>query len=686
MSRVPAATVLAVTGWTAAGWLLPGTPGAWALFPLLGLLPGLAAARLVPLEPGGLARAAVALAASPLIATTAAYPLLRAGLGLASAAQVVGALSWAVWVALEWRAARAAAPPREAVPATRLAWGWAAGGGLLVALVLFSDPWLRLRGDAWVHGGIIWDLIERGMPPEDPRFAGMTLNYVWFFNLFIALLASVRGGDPFAFMAVSNAASLAAVLAIGWLLGRRVWGDARAAAGAALLTGLGLNAGMWLLWPLRLLRGLLGEDRGPEAVARELAMSHWNDAQVIFDLAAPFTHMVSFLDKFLHGTALNVAYLQFMVFLWAWLAALGGGGARALAWGAAGAAGMMLFHGVVGLSVLPVAAAAATVVWRVAGRGGWPPLRGRLAAFAAAAAAGAALTAPYTLAITRGWAPSRSGLRHSFLQFDPWMPWTLVSALAVTAWFARRPLRRALAERRGDAALLALFAAGMVAFALAVTLPLGNSAKFLFQAFIPLAVLGGAGFHDELAAWRRRLGRAGAAAAVALVLGATPVLTVRGYLVDPSGATAPELHPAPGEAILYAWMRDSLARHAVVVDHGFRSAAMVMAGRQLYLGDRSGPERAAFPLDQLTERRAVMTDLYGPADSLARDAAALARLGRPAVVVVRDADFTAARTPRLALGARPDLFTPVYDRAGHVVYHVYGTPSPTRSVPWRAQR
>jgi hypothetical protein len=79
---------------------------------------------------------------------------------------------------------------------------------------------------------------------------------------------------------------------------------------------------------------------------------------------------------------------------------------------------------------------------------------------------------------------------------------------------------------------------------------------------------------------------------------------------------------------------------------------------------------AAFPLDQVEERRAVTADLYGPLAGLDRDIAVLERLGRPVYVLYRSADFPPAASPADGLGRRSDRFTRVYDRDGFVVYRL----------------
>ena len=659
-----------------AGAFVPGL-GEWGLFPLLGIFPGVALATLLPLESGALARWTLGIAVSPLASCACAWVLMRAGLTLPAAALSTAAAGLALWLWTEsvvTTRAPAGDEPREGL---RFAWSWSLGASALVALFMFGNPWLRVRGDAWVHAGIVSQILERGIPPQDPRFAGLTLNYVWLYNYFIALLSSLRGGDPFAFMALSNVAVMFATMGVAWLLGRLAWGTARAAAGAALLMGLGLNAGIVLVWPLRFARAFVGRTHGPEVLHDMLAEVHWNDIRVIFELAASPGYMVNFLDKPLHGTAVNLAYLCMLVYLWAMLQALGGRRSPALVWGAATAAGMLFFHGVVGLSVLPAAGAGLALAWLFAGRWTWLPSRSRVSSFAAATVAGALLAAPYTIAIARAWPAAASGMRFSYLHPDVYAWSTLAMSLAVTAWFARGAIHRIVRERRGPGAVLGLFTLGILAFAAVISLPLANHAKFVFEVFAGLVVLAGVAFLDELASWRKRLGPLAFWVFLTLLFGSTPLLTLRGFALDRPGLSEPDRHLVPGEAALYAWIHASTPANAVFVDFGYRSQIMVEGGRQLFLGSRQGPELAAFPLTETLRRRAVMADLYGPADSLEHDATLLTSLERPAYVVVRGGDADSIGAAAVHLDARTGLFARVYDRDGFIVYHVRSTkPSP----------
>src|SRR5439155_18184215 len=91
----------------------------------------------------------------------------------------------------------------------------------------------------------------------------------------------------------------------------------RAATGAALLLALGMNAGTWLLWPLELMRAFVGDTRGSAEVHRILSQVHLRSGYIINVLHPPFALMVSFLDKFLLGTALHTAYLFMLLYWWA---------------------------------------------------------------------------------------------------------------------------------------------------------------------------------------------------------------------------------------------------------------------------------------------------------------------------------------------------------------------------------
>lgn len=664
-SRLTRAAVAAAL--VAGAWGLPGWAGAAAAFPLLGLVPGLAVVAWLRIATGRTMTLALAGALSPLLAAAAGWAVLASGGDTADAARIVAAAAVLAWLA----APATGGIPRDLPPLPRVVPVVAIALAVAVALPPLLNRYIVVRGDTWTHAGIAMQILERGVPPEDPRFAGITLHYPWFYNLFAALLAAPRDGDPFRPMALLNVSIAASTVAITADLALRAWRQAGAAAGAAWLVVFGLNAGAWLLWPLRLVKAFAGEHRGLAEVAIQLRTFEWGSARVVYSLSAPFAHMVSFLDKLLVGSPLGYGYLLMTLWLWALLGWLAAGRRGDLAVIGGCAAGMLLFHGVVGLSVVPVGGAALLVALVARGRADWLPPGRRLIAAGAATAAGALLVAPYFLAVATGWRGEESGLHHHYVATGWTLPWTLLTATGIVAWFAAPAWRRVWDERDAVRGVLALHVALMLGFALVIQLPEHNEVKFVWQVFVPALVLAAPSFHAFLSrAWTLHPGRT---ALVAFVLAGVPfALSLQGYLADPGAHRDPTVVERPGEGALYAWIRARTPRDAMVVDNAYRDVVMVKGRRALYLGTSFGPERAAFPLAQVLERRRVTADLYGPAAALDADVAALRRFGRPVYVVFRPEDGPGVAAARQAAGARPDCFEPGYDGDGYRVVRVRG--------------
>ena len=682
MKLVPAAWGVAATFAVGlVGLLVPGPAGDIAAFVWLGAFPGMALVRLLLPGAPALTRWTLGLALSPLVASVAGWALLAAGQPLVTAARLVAMGGWLLFAGGEARALGKSTATETDAPADRRALLWALAAIAFVAIPLASSEWLRTRSDTWVHAGIVWEIVERGIPPQDPRFAGLPLNYVWFYNLFVALASALRPTPaPFTTIAVANVCWIGVLVAVAWQVAWSVWRDRTPARAALPLLLTGLNAGTLILWPLWFLRTLRGEVRGGEEVARILAQAHWDRADVMHQLPAPFAWMVNAWDKYMIGTALGYAYLLLLVLLWAGARWLGDarerpeGAPPAWRWlpvATAAAAGMMLFHSVVGLSAIPVALGACVLLAVFARRDASFGAPARPLALAGALLVGLALTLPYFRSIASGWDPARSGVTHQYLRLDWPMPWTLATACAVTAIAAWPAIRRVVRERRAAGLWLVAWTAGMLGFALIVHLPENNESKFVWPVFAPLALLGGAQLPAWLAAWRRRFGGFGAALLAGFLFVLPAALLWRGFLSDRSGETAAETHREPGEEALYAWIRTATPARAVFVDDRSRDVLLVEGRRRLLAGTPHGAERAAFPSDALAHRRAVSADLYGPVAHLAADAAMLDSLGAQAYVLYRERDFAGA-APWTALDAGDSGFERVYAADGFRVYRRVG--------------
>lgn len=646
--------------------LLPGAGSDLAAYGFLGVLPGWALVDLLGPRGTPLGRAGAALAAGPLVSAVIAAGLIATGSPLGHAArEVVQGMAF-VFLIAPVIGARVHRTPEPGEAAPRAVWALAIGLAIAVALPPLLNPFIPLRGDSWTHGAITISALEKGLPPEDPRFAGIALNYVWFYNLFTALLCGLTGREPFGFMVITNVATAFATVALVAASAQRLWPGRHASTGAAALVVFGLNAGMWMLWPVHLGRALVGEVRGSLAVSQALTGLEIGWARVIYNLGAPFAHMVSFLDKLLVGSPLAYAWLLMILHLWALLGWTTHGRRADLLWMAIAAAGMMLFHGVVALSVIPVWIGTLAVAIVLRARLGWLPPAGRLAGALAATLAGALAATPYMISVASGWAPEKTGVRHQYLSPDPLMIWTLLTACLFAFWFARRGVADAWRGRLPGVTLVAGYALAMLIFACIVRLPENNQVKFVFQTFVPLLLLAAPAF----AAWVGRFAsrRPGLAVAIlGLVFVAPFALTLHGYAADPGRRVDPYMIEPPGERALNRWIRERTPANAIVVDRGFRDLVSVRGRRALYLGTDKGPQWAAFPLDQVLERRRVAADLYGPAPDLDADAPALGRFGRPVLVVFRPEDDAGTAGAWAALRADSGRFEAVYDSAGYRV-------------------
>ena len=663
----------------AAGLFAPGLPGLLGTYVWLGVFPGMALVRLLLPRADSLTRWSVGLALSPLISALIGAVMLMNSLDLQTGARIIGMAGWVLFSAGEARAIAADDTPKAA-PNDRWIWLIASAAVAFVAIPVWVNEWIRVHSDGLNHAAFTWEILQHGIPPMDPRFIGLKLNYVWFYNLFLAQLTSLRAGDMFSFMAIMNAVDMGLVVWLVWQLAWAVWGTRRAAQGAVTLLLLGLNAGAYLLWPLNLVRALQGDVRG-WAEAKRLASSiRLDDSEVIYFLQAPYAQMVQFYDKFTLGTPIGYAWLMMLLHFLALARWLESGSVRWLLVGALAAAGMQLFHGVVGMSVVPVTTGAVLLAAALAVRFDALPRPSRLLAFGAATLAGFLACLPYTQAISKGWSAKESGLTHHFLHFTPLMPWTLLTACGVALAFAVPGVRRALAERRALAIWLVIWLAGMLAFALVVHLPESNEHKFVWPIFAVIALLGGATFGPALDAVRRRIGAASFALAFAVVFLVPPALALRGFMLDPGGRTSELLGMRPGEEALYAWMRDSTATDVVFLDHRSRYVVNIKGQRRLLAGTPFGPERAAFPASDLARRRALSADLFGAVSEFDHDLATLDTIRTQArrlhgvsdiLVLYRLGDCEPGTEPWRRLEAvAGDRARLRYDRDGFRIYHL----------------
>jgi hypothetical protein len=504
-----------------------------------------------------------------------------------------------------------------AAPGAPAAWGIAGAFAALTAAFPLAWTWWRIHSDNWTHAAIVRATLER-VPPLDPGFAGVPLQYAWIYHAFVAGAHALSGAGIDGVMLLLATLSLVAlVLGAAAALGPRRGGDAF---WTLLLLLLGLNALFPLFAPLLAVRALLGEVRGTAELARVFDLRPLQ-AETTGAFLRGLSGQDFFLDKFMVVTpfALSLAaFASWLAALKRWLAA----GARAeLGLGALLTLAAGLMHPVTGV-FLGASCGLAAAVALVRRRGA-----GRLVAWTAAVIAGLVPVVLYTRTVIGG-----AGGTHSELPFDvaPLKLLGYVTCLALGLLFAARPLVRSWREGGAERAwALWLLAAGVVAILsrLPGPLPFFTVDKLSYLVWIPLALTAGPAF----AAWMRA--RRPAARVILALLLFAPVngLALASAALDPHNGA-----PVPFDLPGFAWLRAHTPEDAVLLVQPGDWESSGFAERDQYWSVGHAAEQLGYDEREIAARAELARRFFATGRLSDADVARLARLGRPVYAVWAD--------------------------------------------------
>ncbi|MFN8587797.1 MAG: hypothetical protein U0704_08320 [Candidatus Eisenbacteria bacterium] len=626
----------------------------WCVTPGLLLAPRLFAGHALA------ARALAVFALSPFVAGVPFAALAWAGVPVTAAARAV-TLALAVAALVESlrgrrrdRTAPAGATPAD-LAALALAALWAALCGTLMA----TNAYLPLRSDGWFHAAVVTQIAQRGVPPEDPYFAGLKLLYFWGSHAWAAACVAVaprlEPWTPLMWLNVSGA--FAVVLGFGALAQRL---GARAG-GTAFACALGVLGYSPFAWGRIVGRAFTGDVRGWQDVVHQAG--HGIDP-VLATMAAGQLHgsLAFFGDKYMVLTPFGMGLALLLLATCAAFELLERPSARA-AWALAAAVGATLFvHTVVGYGLLLLCAlwGALALVQAVAGS------RERAAAvlpFALAVAGAVLLLSPYLAEITwgkRGQLSSAGFGRRALYSF------VLGGALYVPAGFAWLATR----ARRGFAPLALLLAAALVAaFALALKLPENNQSKFLNVLWLLLAAPAALGFEAALRRTTRVLAVAGWAFLACATLPSL-ALAVWGFAGERGiGMHAWRATPAQREAC--AWVRAHTPPDAALGDPVVARDLLVHGGRSVWWGGPYGERDWGYDPAALAARRELVSSLALGREPQGAGAALLASAKREVVLVAR-AGAPDSLVDVAAIEARPERFEKLWGNSAMTFYRVRG--------------
>lgn len=515
----------------------------------------------------------------------------------------------------------------------------------LTALLPFSREWWRVRSDAWFHAAVVAQIDHSGLPPEDPYFAGMPLQYMWCYHTLVLVLSRVLHLDSFWPMAMVNVHALVALALAAFCLAG-VFRDRfahRFAATATLL--LAFNAAFWILLPVKLGKAMRGDVRGWEEIRRTYALHPFS-----YDRACDFMNIYYnqefFLDKFMVATAFGLA-LAFMTAAWFALASfLKERRESSLILLAGSLLGMLGFHSLVGFVNL-VAIFGGSILTLALRRGAVYRVRDFVVVLGISLVCFLVST-PYLYTVMH--------LKEREQVFPLSISWPKTAGIAISSAFVLVVAARQRRFWTDPAPAVRFYACALLSltlFCLVIALPGPNTYdKLGYFVFVPLSIVAGFGVADSILerSGRRRW-------LVALAWAALFYLPVNAIAFAGCFVTHDEVTVTNDEARLSAWVRDHTPRDALIIDDGDRVVMLVTAPRRYYWGSLAYAWQWGYPKLEMSRRLHARRALYATG---ALDATALGALGSvadPLYVVVR-AEHRAAGA---AVTRRPDLFKTVYD-------------------------
>lgn len=532
-------------------------------------------------------------------------------------------------------------------------------GSLLVVLVFLTaflpmtHAWWRVRSDAWFHGAVVAQIAEYGIPPQDPYFAGLPLQYMWFYHVLVFLLGRALAMDPFRVMVLLNIQALLGLGVGAWQLCgvfRRSFAH-RLAATSMLL--LGFDGAFWLFLPVKLARAFSGEVRGWAEVKRTFSLVPFD-----YDQARSFMKIYYnqefFLDKFMVATAFGFS-LAFMVAGWYGASAYMRTRRPApLMLLAVALVGMLGFHSMVGFVMLVGIFGGSILAFVFRGSDRFP-LRSVIVLLVVSGVCFLAMT-PYLYQVMH--LKEKAQVFPLSVSVQKTIGIFISCAFALGVWLLRRPLLR---DRTPAERFFMLGLLSVTVFCLLITLPGPNAYdKLGYLVFLPLSMLGGIALADLWTTTTRGAQRVVVALTVLCMLPVNVIAFASCFSTpDEASVTAPEV-------LMANWLRDYTPRNALIIDNNDRVVFLVTVPRRYYWGRTTYAQMWGYPKLEMSRRLHVRRALYSAGALDGTTMAELAAASDPIFVIVHPEDWDA----NAAVITHPDLFQTVYRDGKYAILQV----------------
>ncbi len=554
----------------------------------------------------------------------------------------------------------------------RATWIAAIAWTALMAILLLANRNLLPRSDGWFHAAVTDQIARRGLPPEDPFFAGLRLLYFWGAHVWAGLWVGLRPGlgvwTPLVALNLSGA--LAAVLGV-CLLARRLGAGTGGIVASALVATFGYAPFAWV-WVA--LRAIGGEVRGLAEIERLMTGGVTPALQSMSTGLLHFS-MVFFGGKFLVLTPFALGLGLFAAFLIALLdLTTRPSGRAAIALSLLTAASLFL-HTFVGICCVALSGGAWIWLGARAALGKDGSARRVLLPLLLATAGAVAVLAPYLATILEG----KGNQLASGFTLKAIATWLWGGALVVPAgivYLARRGCTDARART------LLVLAALLSAAALAVAPSDNNQSKFMNLLFLLLAAPAGPAWIEWLGRLKSPI-RTVAYAAFTAAVGPTVALCLWAYAGERGQTAEGWAYATPLDAQAFTWARENTPQDAIFVEPEGGRLAPVRAGRSVLWGGEIWARKWGYPEDALDLRRRAASELSSGTTTTAEVRRFLAALGREVVVVwwrrrVPDAPESGAPARQDGFPRSTEEYVPIYSNADVVFYRWIGDTGATR--------
>jgi len=580
----------------AVGRLVPGAESLAVIGAWIGLVMGPGTALALTAAPGESTWLTLARAAflGPLFGGAVGVALLLAGLPVSAAAWITLGLGSLMGMVAGSRTGGSRG--WDSTWEKRLVF-WMITLALLVLVPFVLREWVRVRSDAVFHSAVALEIAARGLPPQDPYFADLPLNYTWFYQALVALWATVAGTAPWNTAGLLNAGWLAGLAAAVFAFSRRTGRSEGQSFFAALFVPLGLSAVFALWLPLKFVRGLVGETGGWEHVTHLLGLTPFTWDR-LHQVQSTWESPPPLVNKYLLMTAWGGAVTSLAWLLEA-IAALAAAPLRQSAPRmsglllAAAAYGAWVLHPAMGLyvSVGGVLAVLTLLLWP----GDLPrSLALRVAGFFVLGSAPAWMLIVVSAARAEGGVP---------LGVDPHAVRGVLVGCTAALLLGIPGLRRLPAG--AGATLVRILAFAFVLASVVVVLPPPNTIdKAAFVAYLVPAMAAG-WFLGSL--WESDRRRGLLTAVMAVILVPVNLLFVLVLLVEPG-----EPSPGPAERDLYRWIGAHTNSRTVVLDTAERDDILLRVPRRQYWGREPYARQWGYPVDEMDKRRSVRDAWVSP--------------------------------------------------------------------------